>query len=290
MEGTLAFTALELSQYLEGARSQSLIFDRQTSSWSPFDLSFPIIKHIDADLRVSAPAVAFKGHSLGRGAASITVRSGKLIANIAELELPPGTASAQLTADTNGLLPHFTLRGKIENFEPGTAGAALFGAAVVSGRSTLTAELAADGQTPAEVLRRLSGKAVLAMPDGARVALDLKALRAVSKDNLAPGWGQLGKGQMSVEQLEAKAIIVDGVLIAEKMQARAGASVLDAAGSVDLAERTLHLHLSIKPTAPADRPPKPADPSSGAEVVSVRGPWQHPVVRAEETATGAIHR
>jgi uncharacterized protein involved in outer membrane biogenesis len=287
IEGTMAFSALDLTQYFEAARSQSLIFDRLTSSWSPFDLSFPLIKYIDADLRISAPAIALKGYTFGRGAASITVRSGKLLASIVELDLPSGNVSAQVTADANALLPHYTLRGKIENFDPGPVGTALVGSTVFSGRSVLTLDLAAIGQTPAEVLRRLSGKAALTMPEGGRAALDLKALRTVSKDNVSPGWGQLTKAQTSIDHLEARAFIVDGVLFPDVMQARAGAVALAATGSIDLAESILDLRLSVRPNAPGDRPHGTSTDTAGADVISVRGPWGSPTVRAEEADANA---
>ena len=87
IDATLAFHALDLTPYAEAARSQSFLFDRQTATWSLFDLSFPLIRHVDADLRISAPKVALKGFGLGRGAATIAVRSGKLLADIAELDL-----------------------------------------------------------------------------------------------------------------------------------------------------------------------------------------------------------
>src|SRR5581483_8698208 len=180
IDATLAFNALDLTPYAEGARSQSFVFDRQTASWSAFDLSFPIIKHVDADLRLSAPKVILKGHglALGRGAATIAVRSGKLLADIAELELHGGKVAAQLTASANDLVPRYTLRAKVEGFDAGAAATTLFGSPLLTGRSTLSVEVAGSGQTPAELLRTLSGKAALTMADGARMALDMKALHA----------------------------------------------------------------------------------------------------------------
>ena len=286
LDGTLAFNALDLTPYVEAARSQSFLFDRQTASWSAFDLSFPVIRHFDADLRISAPKVTVKGYGLGRGAATITVRSGKLLADIAELELYSGKVGVQVTVNTNELVPRYTLRGKVENFEAGPAGAALFGATVLTGRSTLSLDLAAAGQTPAEIVRGLSGKAALSMAEGGRVGLDIKALRAAAKADGPPGWGLLAKGQTGLEQIEARALIRDGVLITETVQARSGTVGVTASGRVDLAERTLDLHLSVKPNVPADKPLKPAD-MAGAEAVTVRGFWQEPFVRGHEPGPDA---
>ena len=287
IDGALAFNALDLSPYVEAARSQSFLFDRQTASWSAFDLSFPLIRHFDADLRISAPKVAVKGYGLGSGAATITVRSGKLLADIAELELYSGKVGVQVTVNTNELVPRYTLRGKVENFEAGPAGTALFEATVLTGRSTLSLDLAAAGQTPAEIVRGLSGKVALTMAEGGRVGLDIKALRAAAKADGPPGWGLLAKGQTGLEQIDARAFVRDGVLITELVQARSGGAVgVTASGRVDLAERTLDLYLSVKPNVPADKPLKPAD-MAGAEAVTVRGFWQAPFVRGHEPGPDA---
>jgi uncharacterized protein involved in outer membrane biogenesis len=282
IDGTLAFRTLDLTPYVEAARSRSFLFDRQTATWSAFDLSFPLIRYFDADLRISTPKVVVKGQGLGAGAATITVRAGKLLADIADLELHSGKVSAQVTASINEIVPRYTVRGKVENFDAGPAAASLLGSAVLSGRSTLSVDLAGSGQTPAELLRTLSGKASLSVVEGGRVALDVKALRAAAaRADGAAGWGALAKGQTGLDQIEARALIRDGVLITDAVQARAGTLGLAASGRVDLSERTLDLHLSVKPNVPTDRPLKPAD-MVDAEAITLRGFWQEPFVRAQE--------
>jgi AsmA protein len=280
-DGTLAFSALDLTPYFEAVRAQSFVFDRQTASWSVYDLTFPVIKHVDADLRISAPKVALKGYGFGRGAATISMRSGKLLADIAELELHSGTASAQITTNTNELVPNYTLRGKIENFEAGHAGTALLGSALLSGRSTLSVDISSDGQTPAEVLRKLSGKATLIMGEGGRLALDLKALRA-AQAGAPPGWGALAKGQTALDQVEARAVIQDGVVIGDTVLARSGTFGISASGRIDLVEGTLDVRLAMKANVAAGRPLKPEE-MSGAQAVTVHGSWFEPFVRPEES-------
>jgi AsmA protein len=282
IDGTLAFGALDLAPYVEAARSQSYVFDRQTASWSAFDLSFPLIKYVDADLRISAPKVALRNYGLGRGAATITVRSGRLLAELAELELPTGVFSGQITADSGELVPRYALRGKIENLESGSASAWLFGGAVLTGRSTLFLDVEGIGQTPAELRRQLSGKAMLSVPEGGKLQLDLNALRAAAKDNAQTGWRQ-AKGQFALEPFEAKALVQNGVVIGEVACARAGGLALGATGRVDLTEQNIDVRLLVKPNAPSDRPLKAAD-LEDAETIVLRGPWQAPYVRGENAA------
>lgn len=280
IDGTLAFGALDLTPYIEAARSQSFVFDRETASWSTFDLSFPIIKYVDTDLRISTPKIAFNGFGLGRAAATITVRSGKLLADIAEVDLNSGLASAQLTADTNELVPRYALRGKVENFEAATAATALLGTPAIAGRSSLVFELAGAGQTPMEVLRHLSGKATMTTTEGGRLALDPKVLRTLPKEAGAPGWGVLGKGSSTLEQFEARAIINNGVVFTESAHGRSGGFGLAASGRVNLLDRSLDLRLVAKPGVPTDRPLKQAD-MLGGDAVRVRGPWEAPTVRGQ---------
>ena len=283
IDATLAFGTLDIAPYIEAARSQTFLFDRHHASWSAFDLSFPIIKHVDADLRLSATKVAIKGSglALGRGAATVAVRSGKLLADVAELELHAGKLTAQVTASANEIVPRYTLRGKVENFDAAAAGASLLGTSILTGRSTLAVDVQSAGQTPAELLRGLSGKATLILAESGRVALDMRAIAAAAKAKGPPGWGLLGKGQTNVEQLEARAVISNGVLVTEAVQARSGSSGIAASGRIDLAERTLDLQLFMKSNVPTDRPLKPAD-VVGADSVTVRGSWQEPFLRGED--------
>jgi AsmA protein len=278
VDGTLAFNALDLTPYLEAARSQSFIFERLTSSWSEFDLAFPIIKNFDADLRISAPKIAVNGFGFGRGAAAVTVRSGKMIADIAELELPAGArAGAQVAIDTNDLTHGYSLRGRVENLETGPVAAALFGSAVLSGRSTLALDVTSYGETPVEVMRRLSGKASLTMPEGCRLALDVKALRGAARAEASSGWGALAKGQTSLEQVELRALLRNGVLFADAVRGSAGGIGLGAVGHVDIVDGRMDLSVAVKPNVPIDRPITSAD-LAGGETVSVSGSWREPVV------------
>jgi len=277
IDATLAFQALDLTPYADGARAQSFLFDRQTATWSLYDLSFPLIRHVDADLRISAPKVVFKGYGLGRGAATIAVRSGKLLADIAELDLFGGKISAQVNANGDGIVPHYALRGRIENIEAGSAASLLFGSAILTGRAILGLEIEGAGQTPAELVRRLSGKATLTMPEGGRLAMDVKALRTAAKANGPPGWAPLAKGQTNLEVVDARAFLRNGVLMTELVQARTGVLGITASGRVDLAERTLYLSVLMKSNVPTDRPLKLSD-MAGGEGVTVRGPWSAPFV------------
>jgi AsmA protein len=278
IDATLAFNTLDLSPYFEALRSQSYVFDRHTWSWSAFDFSFPILTYFDADLRLSAASLVFKGVPLGRSAASIAVRSGKLMANIVELELPMGTASGRLTADVSESPPRYALRGKIDSFEAAPVATWLTGLPILSGRSVLKVDLKTAGQTPTEVLKALAGRVGLSLIESGKLALDLRALRAGTYP--AADASQLVKGSTSIDTLEARANLVDGLLVAEHVQAKAAGHSISASGSANLLDHTLDLRLLVQP-APGERPGLPPDAAGSSAGLTLNGPWALPSVRRE---------
>jgi hypothetical protein len=157
--------------------------------------------------------------------------------------------------DTNDGSPTYSLRGRVENFEAGQASAAVFGATVLAGRSALVLDVASHGETPAQVMRRLSGKASLAMPEGGRLALDIKALRgAVTAEARGSGW-ERSAGARPASTGGARAMLRDGVLVVCRYgQGAAGSIGLGAVGQVDIVDGRLDLNVAVKPNVPTDRP------------------------------------
>jgi AsmA protein len=281
VEATLDFGALNLTPYVDAARTQFFGFDLPVTWGATFDVSLPIIRYLDADMRISAGRVALKDASFGQGAATVTAQGGKLNADVAELELPGGgTLTAQVTAIMSEAAPRYALRAKAESMEMGPATARLLGAPALSGRAGLTLDLTSTGYSLTEITKRLSGKAALSMPEGGRMALDLKAVRQAAKTG-ARGWGALGRSQIALERLEARALIIDGVAFAEEAQARAGDVALALTGRLGLVDGNMDARLTLKPGGAADALRKPAGDAAG-EAVSLRGPWPDPVLRGED--------
>jgi AsmA protein len=288
VDATLDFSRLELAPYVEAARPQFLGFDLPGMPWASFDISLPLIRYLDADLRISARKVALMGFGFGQGAATITAQGGMLRADVTELEVNSGTLTAQVTANMSEVVPAFALRAKVENIDTGPTSALLLGGAALGGRATLSADLKSSGYSLSDIVRRLSGTTELAMPEGGRLALDLKALREAAKAG-GRGWRKLGKSHVSVDRLKAQARIGDGVARLDALEARAGTLALTASGRLGLEDASIDMRLTLRPDPPADLPPKLAD-MAGSETVTLRGPWHDPVLRQEETAPAASPR
>ena len=265
IDGTLAFTAVDLAPYVEGLRPQTFGFERPSTSWTHLDLSFPLVRYIDTDLRISTPRLTYKGFEMGRTAATFTVRAGKLLADVAEMELGAATANLELTADTNEVVPHYTLKGKIQNFDAAQPAAALLAGSTWSGKGTVMVDLTGSGQATGEVVRSLSGKAALQMQQGVRIPMDLKGLKALAKQGQT-GWAAILKGQTSLEALELRATLANGVVSLESLPQKVTPPQLAVLGTVNISEGELDLMLA-----------------PGADAVSLSGPLGMPVLSETRT-------
>ena len=109
--------------------------------------------------------------------------------------------------------------------------------------------------------------------------MDVRAIR--SSAETSPSASQLVKSTTNIDALEARANVVDGLLVAEHVQARAGGLNISASGSANLLDHTLDLRLFVQPAPAADKSVPSMEGSAG---LSVSGPWAEPAVRREQAA------
>lgn len=277
IDGTLAFSAFDLAPYVEGMRPQTFGFERPSTSWTHLDLSFPLVRYIDTDLRISTPRLTFKSFEIGRTAATFTVRAGKLLADVAEMELGAATANLELTADTNELVPRYTLKGKIQNFDAAQSAAALLSGASWSGKGIISVDVVGTGQATGEVLRTLSGKAALQMPQGARIPVDLKGLKALAKQKPQAGWTNILKGQTALDVVDVRLGLAAGIASVEGGM-KSGPQAYGVAGSVNLPDAAFNLRIGQRSsgTVSADKPKAAEAP--GADDVAITGTFAAPAV------------
>jgi len=280
IEGTLGFETLNLTDYFrsgsdaEESSGESLLSLVST----PSDLKFPLVSAIDADLRISSDSVVVPGVTIGRSAATVSLKGGKMIADIAELEIDDGTrGGGQLRVDMNGPEPSYDIRGKLQDLDLGRAAQAIFGHATIQGRGDALIEISATGGTGTSLLNSLGGKLYVTMADGGHIGLDIDQLSAAVKSPQTPGaWTTASTSAMSVDQLDARFALVNGVIRTESAQATAGERAVEAEGAINLAARMLDLSLVIgdRPAdAAEDAKPKPR------AIIDMRGPWTEPSLR-----------
>jgi AsmA protein len=303
LDGTLALKTFDLSKYFAkpaatGTDAQAAASDtasvldviRQSDN-----LEFALLKIIDADLRLSSDSVTLPGTSIGRSAATLSVRSGKMLADIAELEIDDGTkAGGQLRIDTNGFRPAFEVRGKLEALDVGRAAQLVFGHPTVQGHGDVTVDISAAGSDGETLLNSLNGKLCVTLDEGGLLGIDVNKLVAAVNDKESPSvWRAASAGAISVDKLDAKFILAKGTIRTESAEAQSGGRTMKAQGAIDLPRRSIDMELAIGDTPVAD-PVQDTGSVPDAklvrtrEVIDMRGPWSEPVVKAG-TGSPAAH-
>ncbi|MGE3230003.1 MAG: AsmA-like C-terminal region-containing protein [Hyphomicrobium sp.] len=277
VEGTLDFETFDVTPYAAPSRPYALAL---ASDWLstiriPGLASPSFLRDADADVRISAANVTSGSDRLGRCAASLSVRDGKLYGEIAELELEQGgRGEGQITIDTAGSEPRYTLHAALDDIDLSTVVAPRLGPAAIDGAGDIKLDVNASGASQADILRSLSGKVSLEMVDDGRIGLDIDALPAAAAASTPPsGWGTLGAGSTALSALSASFIAKDGILLTESVAATAGDRGVTAAGSIDIDKSALDLVISVAPAsgAAAARPE-----TLGA--FRIHGPWSGPTV------------
>lgn len=274
---TLALQTLDLSRYVKAWRNdanRSLI----EGVMGPGQFALPLVRHFDADLRISANRVRTGGTDLGQSAATLSIKSGKLLADFAEIALDDARGTGQLIVDTNAAYPRYVVRGKFTDFDVSRLVPDAAGSVPLQGRGELIADVSATGDEASELLRTLSGKVSVSMPSGGRVGLDLRGLLAAAHKQPVSGWSQARRGATSVDSLQGRLILSEGVVYTESFSAALGDAMLTATGGGNLRSGVVDLRLSMagKGTAAVQTS------TVGADAIVLKGPWHEPNIRADK--------
>jgi len=264
IEGTLAFDRLLLNPYIDTAIKEGL----------PLLFDEALLRHFDADLRLSAGAIDAGKLRLGHGAFTLTAKKDALATEVSELELCGGSASGRFGADVSQSAPRFTLTASLGDLAIESCLAQLGIEFPLRGTGGIKLELTSEGHDAAEALRTISGGLKVKAENGA-VPIDLGRLVAASSPLEADSWSQSGGTGFDV--LNADCRLSAGHIWCQMFNMQTPQGVVSGSGDVDLPRQTLDWNLSVTSqrasakasTVKATEPPK----------VSIRGPLAQPSIR-----------
>jgi len=273
-DGTLAFDTLDLSRYLAPGPSLASLWSLGLSIGND-DVAPSVLTRINADMRLSASKITVPHLQTGRGAATMALTHGKLQADIAELELEGGSFGGQITADMASPVPHYRLSGKLENVDAGRSLSGLLHRNPLQGRANMTLNLTGSGHDATDLLTSLSGRVGLALNEGGRLGLDLRALLYAAQRSELKGWAAAGKGQTALEHLDAQLQLKNGVIMSERLQGKSAGLTIAGSGRIDMVARALDLALQLT-TATPERV------SSSGDMLLLTGNWLEPTIHIEQ--------
>ena len=263
IDGTLAFKVFDAKPHLEAMLASSPPAKRGSAEAAALPAAF------DADLRLSAAKVLLPRVETGRGAVTITLKQGRLLAEVPELEIEGGTANGQISLDITGDISRLNVKGRLAGVDPGRVFAADLKRNPLLGRADISVEGSGTGHELVDMIASFSGKGSFTLVDTGRLGLDLKALAYAAQKANRVGWSASGKGSTNFDQLMARYLISNGALSIEALNGRSGDTIFSGSGKIDIRGRLFDLDVAI---GAGD------GPSAQRDVLVFRGPWADPAI------------
>lgn len=269
VEGTLAFKRLNLTPYVVSTMVERTLLAPIFAATKPPVIS-SLLDNLDADLRISSDALIIPGIETGQGAVAITLKNGKLLAEVAELAIEDGVFKGQLEVVRAGVGPRYALNGKLDGVEAGRLLQRSLGRIPLQGRADATMSLVTTGDTVDELLRGLAGKAKVVMRDGSRLGMDLRTAIQSAKRAELRGWQAVGTAVTGLDTLSLAIDVQHGVVHATIADAKSGSNTLFGGGYVDLHGQALEFSLGLRAADPTSRV------AASSDALRLSGPWQSP--------------
>jgi AsmA protein len=270
VEGTLAFERLVLDPYLGTGETAAIgepLFD-----WA-------LLKHFDADLRLSAADIQASALKLGRGGLTITAKDGAISSEVGELELCGGEVAGRVGLDLSGPRTKAAFAGTLSDVAIETCLKPFALDIPVKGTGAVKIDVSTGGRTLEELIRGLAGDLKMTAHDGA-VPIDFPQLIAGTPlDGMS--WSR--DAVTPFQSLDADCRLSAGHIWCQVFTMQTPRGLVSGSGGVDVGKQTLDWDFLIaNPVAPLntsqlvmETPPR----------VTIRGPLTQPLIQRANRPT-----
>lgn len=276
-EGTLALDTLDITDYL--VSPAGIAGDGQELGKLSDGFNLALLRHFNADLRLSAATIIAGNIKAERSAITITIDDGTLVADFADVALFDGTGRGKLEVNLASQTATFGLSGSLLNARCGDLFSLFKISPVVTGKSSVSANLTATGDTANELLQSVRGLVKLKMPTGGNAAISLPALVQQASRSDGEGWGHAIDGRTSFKDLVADFQIRDGLANIRDFRVQTDFRTVTASGTLDVKAKSIDWTVVISHGDDVRGRGVRGQAVSRNVLLSLRGPWARPVIR-----------
>ncbi len=259
--GQLYFAVLDLNPYLgpEGPPG---------AGWSTTPIDLSGLSAFDADLQLSAGAVAWRRVKLTGVGGSLALNGGQADIRIERMALYGGSGSGRVVLSQGGRSARAAFALNLSGVQARPLLTDLAALDRIEGTARLNANLAGAGANQAQIMKGLAGTATVEVASGSIRGADLAAVsRQVT--SVLSGQAVGANARTSFSTLSADFTVSGGVASTSNLRLVTAAVTLNGVGRIDLGNQALDL--SIKPQGAAKLGGRSLDLS--AVPFRVSGPW-----------------
>ena len=228
-QGTLDFAKLDLSPYVEAAAAGL----QAAGPWPIAPVALPMASSCDFDLRISTGEILLGSAELGKAAASVTMKDGRLAIEIGDAEFHGGHVEAQVAGELQDNMLVGTAAAKFDGVPLQQSLAALAGVAPLDGTGSATIAISARGRSWGEFADALAGTAKVSIDNGAVAGIDIAALAGAMKGPGSDAYLPAG-GTTAFTTLAATLKLDEGAISTDDLHAEGSGFSVDMAGSASL--------------------------------------------------------
>lgn len=275
VEGTIALQELKLTEYF----SQPNIKGGESPMGAPLvrALNLGLLKHFNADIRLSAGAIELGNVRTGRAAATVTLNNAKLVADFAEVSVFEGNGLMSVELDMSTPTVGVGFSGELKQVKADQLLPLLRVGPVVGGSADVSASIKAQGPSLQDILASLDGSAKIDMGQGGEVAVDLADLIDQASKGQTQGWGAALGGKTNFDQLIADFQIQQGKMQTQTFKLLTKEKTVTGDGTLDVGQKSVDVDLTISQNGPEGGNARQSEPERDLKL-SVRGPWANPTI------------
>lgn len=207
LQGTLASDVTDLSIYQSPFRFMAA----GGREWNPAPIQISLLQNFDLDLRLSCGKLIAGKIEIGKVAIALGAKNRLFTAAIGEAQFYGGTLRANASWNAADEIPSLRLDANFNNFDLERGLGGLSGFRRLEGKGSLTLAITAQGRSVKEIADAVSGKAELAMKQGALAGINAESvLRRLERRPLS-GTAGLRGGRTPFERLSGNVAIERGV-------------------------------------------------------------------------------
>lgn len=221
------------------------------NGWSDEPIQMGSLGLLDADVKLAFNALTAGKLKTGSGQTAITLANKVARADIADLQLYDGRARGTITADaTNAAMPVVGANVVLEGVSSLDFLRDAGGVDIVAGKARISTALSGQGQTERQIVETLTGKAEIAMGNGALVGISIpKILQALSQGR-QPSFERVPTDRTEFSELSGSVNIVNGVAQNQDLKFVTPQVRVAGTGIINLPARTIDYVAKPKLTGP----------------------------------------
>jgi len=246
LSGSLAAGNIDITPYAKasGAPAEQ---PKKSGGWGSTPIDLSPLRLADAGLNLKASGVKYEKFDFGPSNIAVTLKNGRLTADLKQTSLFGGAGGAIFTADGSGQVPAVAVKANIESLALKPFMVAAAGFDMIEGKGDVNIDIAGSGADLQSMMSSLAGNGKFAFDEGLIKGVNLTELGNAAKTALTSksiSLAAFGSDQQTkFNNLGASFSMKDGVAAMADLKLDAGAFNVAGGGSLDIGKQKLSLSL-----------------------------------------------